>query len=135
MISERLGFGSGQGEIGFKNGAYTVVREYFESNFNAALGQKMSALKSFLVGVLPDDAVNRTRLHRFFNTILRTAFGQDDFCFFLFFIKCKNLGAKFNTALTADAFISIDYDSSGHGSISFYALVAGPRGPCRKNLT
>jgi len=30
------------GEIRFKSGAYTLVREHFESNFNKALGQEMT---------------------------------------------------------------------------------------------
>jgi hypothetical protein len=34
-------FVRGQGAIWFKNGAYTAVREYFEANRNAAIGQKM----------------------------------------------------------------------------------------------
>ena len=31
-------FSRGHGEIRFENGAYTVVREYFEPNFNTAPG-------------------------------------------------------------------------------------------------
>jgi hypothetical protein len=29
------------GVIRFKNGAYTLVREYFESDYNTAIGQNM----------------------------------------------------------------------------------------------
>jgi hypothetical protein len=36
-----LGFDRGQDVIRFKSGAYTPVREHFESNHNAAHGQKM----------------------------------------------------------------------------------------------
>ena len=36
-----LDLARGQGEIRFKNGAYTQVREYFEPDFNAAIGQEM----------------------------------------------------------------------------------------------
>jgi hypothetical protein len=38
-----LGFDCGQGVIRFKSGAYTPVREHFESNRNAVHGQKMMA--------------------------------------------------------------------------------------------
>jgi len=31
----------GQGKIRFESGAYTRVREYFEPDFNAAIGQEM----------------------------------------------------------------------------------------------
>jgi hypothetical protein len=30
------------GEIRFKSGAYTAVREHFESNFNTAIGQEIT---------------------------------------------------------------------------------------------
>jgi hypothetical protein len=43
-----LDFVRGQGKIRFKSGAYTVVREHFESDFNKGLGQKMMVLKSLL---------------------------------------------------------------------------------------
>ena len=39
---KRLDFVREQGGIRFKNGAYTQVREYFESDRNAAIGQKMT---------------------------------------------------------------------------------------------
>jgi hypothetical protein len=31
----------GQGLIRFKSGAYTIVREYFEAAYNAAIGYQM----------------------------------------------------------------------------------------------
>jgi hypothetical protein len=34
-------FFRGQGFIRFKSGAYTIVREHFEANYNAAIGKKM----------------------------------------------------------------------------------------------
>ena len=37
-----LDFVRGQDAIRFKNGAYTIVREYFETDCNAAVGQKMA---------------------------------------------------------------------------------------------
>ncbi len=33
----------------FKNGAYTIVREYFEPDYNTALGQEMAVCKTVLV--------------------------------------------------------------------------------------
>ena len=37
----------GQGAIWFKSGAYTRVREHFEANRNAAIGQEMNVLNRF----------------------------------------------------------------------------------------
>jgi hypothetical protein len=37
LVSKCLDFSLGQDEIRFENGAYTLVREYFESNFNTAI--------------------------------------------------------------------------------------------------
>jgi hypothetical protein len=48
----------GTASIRFENGAYTVVREYFESNRNSALGQEMGLLK----WVLDEAAVDMDRL-------------------------------------------------------------------------
>ncbi len=52
-----LDLGRGQGVNRFKNGAYTLVREYFESIHNTAIGQEMRLYKPVLgrviVNVLP----------------------------------------------------------------------------------
>ena len=37
-LHKPLDFNRGHGEIRFENGAYTIVREYFEPNFNTAPG-------------------------------------------------------------------------------------------------
>jgi hypothetical protein len=118
-ISKRSAFGAGHGKIRFENGAYTIVGEYFESDLNTALRQKMSVLKSVLAVVLPGNAIHRTRLHRFLDTIFRAAFRHGNFCFFFFFVERKNFRTKLNTAFTADAFVSIYNHSSGHDLISF----------------
>jgi len=47
LVSKRLDFVRGQDVIRFKNGAYTLVREYFEADHNTAIGQKMNVLKQF----------------------------------------------------------------------------------------
>ena len=47
-------FVRGQGEIRFESGAYTIVSEHFESDFNTALGQKIMVLKSVLPVGLAD---------------------------------------------------------------------------------
>ena len=39
LVSKRLDIVRGQGLMRFKNGAYTLVREYFEPDRNAAIGQ------------------------------------------------------------------------------------------------
>jgi len=41
LAFKALDFDCGQGVIRFKSGAYTPVREHFESNHNAVHGQKM----------------------------------------------------------------------------------------------
>lgn len=52
-----LDLGLGPGVNRFKNGAYTSVREYFESIHNTAIGQEMRLYKPFfgrvMVNVLP----------------------------------------------------------------------------------
>jgi len=47
-VSKPLDLAEGTASIRFKNGAYTLVREYFESNCNTALGQEMRVLKLVL---------------------------------------------------------------------------------------
>jgi hypothetical protein len=58
----------------------------------------------------PMDAFYRASFHRFFNAIFEATFGKYDFGFFFIFVECKDLRAKFDTALTAYTFISI-YDN------------------------
>ena len=53
LLSERLDFVREQGGIRFKNGAYTIVREYFKLELNTALGQKMNAMKTVQNADLP----------------------------------------------------------------------------------
>ncbi len=47
MVPKYADFGSGQGAIRFKSGAYTLVREHFEADRNAAMGQKMRIREPF----------------------------------------------------------------------------------------
>jgi len=49
VVSKCLDFRLGQGEIRFENGAYTLVREYFETDRNTALGQEMTVFITVLV--------------------------------------------------------------------------------------
>ena len=49
MVAKCLDFSLGQGEIRFENGAYTLVREYFKSNFNAAIDKIQAFWNQFLV--------------------------------------------------------------------------------------
>ena len=44
-VSEALDFVLGQGGIQVESGAYTIVREHFELDPNAVIGQKMKILK------------------------------------------------------------------------------------------
>jgi hypothetical protein len=48
MVLKCLDFVRGQGAIWFESGAYTIVREHFGPDRNAAIGQKMKVLKPFL---------------------------------------------------------------------------------------
>ena len=58
QVSERLDFVRGQGWIQFKNGAYTIVREYFKLDPNTALEQKMNVMEPVQKAVLPDLALS-----------------------------------------------------------------------------
>ncbi len=49
LVDKPLDFVRGQGAIRFKSGAYTLVREHFESDWNAAIGQKMTVYQPVLV--------------------------------------------------------------------------------------
>ena len=49
-----------QGLSRFESGAYTIVREHFESDFNTALGQKIMVLKPVLaVGFADAQLIHR----------------------------------------------------------------------------
>jgi hypothetical protein len=45
LVSKFLDLGREQGAIRFESGAHTAVREHFESDRNAAIGQEMNVLK------------------------------------------------------------------------------------------
>ena len=133
-MAEGLDFVREHGANWTKNGAYTIVREYFPPVCNTALGQKMIVLPSVLVGIFPCNAIRRTRLHRFFNTVFGSALRHDHFCFFFFFVKRKNFCAKLNTALTADTFIGVDHNFSGHYTIPLYEFIIGRFAQLKESL-
>ena len=58
LVSKSLDLVREQGAIRFKSAAYTAVREHFESDRNAAIGQEMKVLKPVLgkLGYLSQDS-------------------------------------------------------------------------------
>jgi hypothetical protein len=69
--------------------------------------------------LLPMDAFHRAGLHGFFNAIFRAAFGQNNFSYFFGFIKCKDFGTQFHTALTTNTFVGINDYLFSHFELSF----------------